>query len=143
MLNGKGGIGRSGTFRLPAEAEWEYACRAGTTGRFPFDGGISQLAAHAWYNKNAQGQSRQVGQRQSNPWGLCDMLGNVWEWCEDWYAAYPGAETSNKFMGREMRVLRGGSYVGNSTQLSCSGRSGGIPDERSKGVGFRVVLEGK
>ncbi len=129
--------------RLPTEAEWEYACRGGTTGRFFFEGGVPTLGRYAWYGKNAHGGGQPVGQLEANPKGLRDMLGNVWEWCEDWYAAYPGAENANSFMGQQARVLRGGSYANNSSMISCSGRSGAAPDDRSKGVGFRVVFSDK
>jgi len=127
------------TVSLPSEAEWEYACRGGTTGRFFFKGGLSDLSDHAWFRSNAARQSHVVGELKPNELGLYDMLGNVWEWCDDWYDAYPGASRANKFMGTSMRVLRGGCYQNDSRMISCPGRSGALPNEKDSGVGFRIV----
>ena len=131
------------SFRLPTEAEWEYACRAGTTGRFFFDGGLPSLGKYAWYRQNSRGRTQPVGGREPNPWGLCDMLGGVSEWCSDWYDVYPGLQAKNRFMGQICRVLRGGDYTSAPSLIACSGRTGAEPEERSDGIGFRVVLEGK
>ena len=131
------------TFRLPTEAEWEYACRAGTSGRFFFDGGLPALGKYAWYRQNSHGRIQPVGGREPNPWGLCDMLGSVSEWCSDWYDAYPGLQTKNRFMGKTCHVLRGGDYTSASALIACSGRTGAEPEEHSDGVGFRFVLGGK
>lgn len=127
------------TVSLPSEAEWEYACRAGTLGRFSFDGGLKLLPEHAWFRSNAARKPHPVGELKPNKLGVHDMLGNVWEWCDDWYDAYPGASRPNKFMGKSLRVLRGGCYQNDSRMLSSPGRSGAPPDERDSGVGFRIV----
>src|SRR5262249_42225078 len=105
------------TYRLPTEAEWEYACRAGTTGDY-----AGELKAMAWFDENSHTgiygyqQTQQVGQKQLNPWGLADMNGNVSEWCEDWYhETYYGAPSDGGawLSGGEQksRVSRGGSYL--------------------------------
>jgi len=96
-------------YRLLTEAEWEYACRAGTTGER-----YGELDAIAWYDKNSGGRTHPVGQKQPNAWGLYDMLGNVWEWCADWYgenyyANSPSTDPRGPSSG-SYRVLRGGSW---------------------------------
>jgi formylglycine-generating enzyme required for sulfatase activity len=123
-------------FRLPTEAEWEYACRAGTTGDRYGD-----LDAIAWYNSNSGNTTHIVGQKQANAWGLFDTLGNVWEWCQDWYGGYgagyqtdpagPGSGTS--------RVLRGGSWYNNAQYGRSSYRYGDDPGIRHSPVGFRLA----
>ena len=86
-------------YRLPSEAEWEQACRAGGTGKFPFGDDASQLGRHAWTKANSQGKVHPVGEKEPNAWGLTDMLGNVWQWTNDWADA-----------DRKQRVLRGGAW---------------------------------
>lgn len=129
--------GRTG-YALPTESQWEFACRASTTDRFPFDGGLAALGDYAWYKPNSRMRVHEVGTLQPNPFGLQDMLGNVWEWCEDKYAPYPGAEAT-RFMDKGLRVLRGGAYFSHSSLISAYGRSGGEPESAERGVGFRVV----
>jgi formylglycine-generating enzyme required for sulfatase activity len=156
-------------YRLPTEAEWEYACRAGTTGDYGGD-----LDAMAWYGNNSGrgrldaaeifrtdyqnyfkrirengGQTHAVGTKLPNSFGLFDMHGNVWEWCQDWYhGSYNGAPTDGSawLSGRQNqdRMLRGGSCDGYATSLRAAGRVADAPSDRGDGSGdgldgFRVV----
>ena len=77
-------VGGNG-YRLPSEAEWEYACRAGMVGLFPWGDDIGKQGEHAWFRDSSDSKTHPVGQKRPNAWGLYDMLGNVWEWCADWY----------------------------------------------------------
>ena len=107
-------------YRLPTEAEWEYACRAGTKTKYYFSNLANNLGQYAWYKTNANSTTHPVGKKKPNPWGLYDMHGNVWEWCNDYYAEkYDETDTANPEgpdAGDE-RVLRGGGFT--STAKSC------------------------
>jgi formylglycine-generating enzyme required for sulfatase activity len=131
--------GEGVTYRLPTEAEWEYACRAGTTGDYA--GNISEMA---WYSENAEKKTHSVGGKKPNAWGLADMQGNVWEWCQDWeHETYLGAPTDGSAWlsagEQKHRVLRGGGWDGPATVLRSAHRGGGTPDTRWPDDGFRLV----
>jgi formylglycine-generating enzyme required for sulfatase activity len=131
------------TYRLPTEAEWEYACRAGTTTWFSFGDDEESLGEYAWYRDDSEGKTHPVGGKKPNAWGLDDMHGNVWEWCQDWYdGAYyktsstddpPGPETSS------VRVFRGGGWWNSARFCRAAFRGGNEPQYRSGNLGFRVA----
>ncbi|HUT88652.1 MAG TPA: bifunctional serine/threonine-protein kinase/formylglycine-generating enzyme family protein [Thermoguttaceae bacterium] len=131
-------------YRLPTEAEWEYACRAGTTTRYAFGDDAANLGDYAWVCENAGGITHPVGQKKPNRWGLFDVHGNVLEWCEDWfdkdyYERSPSEDPAGR-AGNEFRVLRGGSWVSpdvDSTRSAC--RDYFAPHFRARYIGFRVV----
>jgi formylglycine-generating enzyme required for sulfatase activity len=127
-------------YRLPTEAEWEYACRAGTNTAFHW--GDSFDTSFFWCGYNASRGPRRVGLAKPNPWGLHDMSGNVWEWCEDWYAEDGYASSGNRDpqgpASGSRRVLRGGSWWGTPEDCRSSNRLGYAPDSRLYTVGFRV-----
>jgi formylglycine-generating enzyme required for sulfatase activity len=131
-------------YRLPTEAEWEYACRAGTTTRYYYgdDPNYTNLASHAWYEGNSGYHTQPVAQKTPNPWGLYDMCGNVWEWCQDWYAAYPGGSVPDPQgpATGDYRVLRGGSWDDPAWNARSACRYGEQPQNRREYYGFRVVL---
>jgi len=128
------------TFRLATEAEWEYACRAETT--TPYSCPEEELSDHAWYYANAFGEAHEVGSKKPNPWGLYDMHGNVWEWCQDsWrYEFDPSIDLENCLNPREVkRVLRGGSWFEFKENATSSSRHRYELTFRYIDVGFRVV----
>ncbi|OLT56291.1 hypothetical protein BI334_32320 [Moorena producens 3L] len=129
-------------FRLPSEAEWEYACRAGTTTRYYFGDNSSQLGDYAWYDGNSGSKTHPVGQKKPNKWKLYDMMGNVWEWCEDTrHGNYDHAPVDGSAWfdnDNDNRLLRGGSWHHNSRGCRCADRNYS-PDPRYSSYGFRVV----
>ena len=139
-LNAKTG-GQGGKFVLPTEAQWEYACREGSTGKFCFGDDEKQLGEYAWYRYNSGDKTHGVGEKKPNAWGLYDMHGNVWEWCADWYGAY-GAEAADDPSGPTTgpyRVSRGGSWfdVGRFCQSAFRNYFG--PGFRYNFLGLRVA----
>lgn len=126
---------------LPTEAQWEYACRAETTTRFSYGDGDSQLGDYAWFSSNSNSQTHPVKQKPPNPWGLYDMHGNVWEWCADWFGAYPGGSITD-FSGSKsgsVRVCRGGSWFVGPRDLRSAVRLRLAPAGAYYGLGFRVA----
>ena len=139
-LNAKTG-GQGGKFVLPTEAQWEYACRAGSTGSFCFGDDEKQLGEYAWYAANSGRKTHSVGEKKPNAWGLYDMHGNVWEWCEDWYGVY-GAEAVDDPSGPttgSYRVIRGGGWFKDDVNCQSTFRFSFRPAYRSGGVGLRVA----
>jgi formylglycine-generating enzyme required for sulfatase activity/serine/threonine protein kinase len=131
-------------YRLPTEAEWEYACRAGSTTRYPFLEGAGVMGEYVWYRRNSEGKTHPVGQKLPNAWGLYDMLGNVLEWCGDWYgetyyASSPGSDPSGP-PSASTRVDRGGSWTSVPPFCRSADRAGFAPGERNNYLGFRVAL---
>jgi formylglycine-generating enzyme required for sulfatase activity len=129
-------------YRLPTEAEWEYACRAGTTTKYCFGDNESQLGEYGWYDKNSGSKTHPVGEKKANSWGLYDMHGNVWEWCADWYGDYPkGAVTDPVGPATgSLRVFRGGGWNGEAASCRSAGRGGNGPSFRGGNLGFRLAL---
>ncbi|MDB9545188.1 SUMF1/EgtB/PvdO family nonheme iron enzyme [Microcystis aeruginosa CS-1036] len=131
------------TYRLPTEAEWEYACRAGTTTRYYFGDDANQLGDYAWYDGNSQKTTHPVGQKKPNAWGLYDMSGNVWEWCEDdWHDNYIGAPKDGSAWlknGNNCSPVRGGSWCVNPNYCRSAFRSPYDRRDDDGNLGFRVV----
>jgi formylglycine-generating enzyme required for sulfatase activity len=134
-------------YRLPTDAEWEYACRAGTTNRFFFgdDPSYTQLGDYSWYSKNSGNQTHPVGSLKPNPWGLYDINGNVDQWCSDWFDYYlaggsvtdPKGPTTDR---NATRVVRGGYYTGQAHECRMAVRNA-LPQSLGQyNIGFRPVL---
>lgn len=134
-------------YRLPTEAEWEYACRAGTTTQYSFGDGTRNLGLYAWHRGNAGRQTHPVGTLLSNAWGLHDMHGNVWEWCSDWYgrnyyvsspSRNPKGPTNGEY---RYRVRRGGSWYYFGGSIRSADRDGATPDGTLHAMGFRLARD--
>ena len=129
-------------YRLPTEAEWEYACRAGSAAKYCYGDDDSRLGDYAWHMLNANFKTQQVGQKKPNAWGLYDMHGNVWEWCADWYdveyyANSPMDDPTGPSTGTS-RVHRGGSFSKSAEGCGSAARFESPPDSRRLVLGFRV-----
>jgi formylglycine-generating enzyme required for sulfatase activity len=134
-------------YRLPTEAEWEYACRAGSTTEYHFGNDAGQLEKYAWYADNAGGETHPVGQREPNKWGLYDMHGNVWEWVQDeWHGNYEGAPKDGSPWedgSGSSRVDRGGSWNYFARLCRSAYRVNNSPDARYDNLGLRLVRTAK
>lgn len=127
------------SYRLPSEAEWEYACHGQMTGE-----SMGAIDVLAWYFNNSANKTHPVGEKQANAWGLYDMLGNVWEWCEDVYHdSYKGAPTDGSAWltggDQRYRVMRGGSWIDNSFYCRVNERIRAMPATRQRNSGLRIV----
>lgn len=141
-LNEKEGTNK---YRLPSEAEWEYAVRAGTTTRYSFGDDETDLGNYAWYSSNSGSNTHPVGQKQPNAFGLYDMHGNVWEWVQDLYHSdYDGAPTEGSAWENGVgsdRVFRGGCWNAVAGVCRSAVRYGRDPGFRADGLGFRLLQE--
>jgi formylglycine-generating enzyme required for sulfatase activity len=146
-------------YQLPTEAEWEYACRAGTTTEYSFGDDPSKLGDYAWYSKNSGGQYHKVGEKKPNPWGLYDIHGNVMEWTLDqfsaaWYSQSPKVDPWNHATQAYPLAVRGGSWMDAASDLRCGARTPSDPSWKqqdpqlpksiwyetdAQGLGFRLV----
>jgi formylglycine-generating enzyme required for sulfatase activity len=129
-------------YRLPTEAEWEYACRAGSNTVFSFDDEEGLLPEYGWFDRNSSNRTHTVCLLEPNAWGLYDMHGNVWEWCSDRYGEYPKGAVSDP-TGPEVgsdRVLRGGGWSNGAANCRSANRDRNDPSDRNDGIGFRVAL---
>jgi formylglycine-generating enzyme required for sulfatase activity len=136
-------LGDDEVVRLPAEAEWEYACRAGTTTAYGFGDSADDLKDYAWFKANSKGEDPPVGKKKPNAWGLYDLHGYVWEWCQDaWHDSYEGAPADGSAWEEKdakERVVRGGSWADEAPSLRSAFRGHQPAGQRSDTIGFRCV----
>jgi formylglycine-generating enzyme required for sulfatase activity len=136
-------LGRNEVIRLPSEAEWEYACRAGTATRYSFGDDVKLLGDYAWFAGNSRGHDPPVGRKKPNAWGLFDMHGYVWEWCADaWSDDHRGAATDGaprQSKDAKERVIRGGSWADPADSARSAYRGKAAGTHKSDRVGFRCV----
>jgi len=130
-------------YGLPTEAEWEYACRAGTYTLFSYGNNTEKAEEYAWYSENAEGKSHPVGEKKPNPWGLHDMHGNVFEWCYDYYDKdYYKESASENPQGPDSgvyRIIRSSGYCYSEDGLRCAQRGADNPDDQSRYIGLRLI----
>ena len=140
QLNTKEGGTR---YRLPTEAEWEYAARAGSTTAYSFGDNASQLGQYAWHDANAGGTTHPVGRLQPNAWGLYDMHGNVWEWVQGWHGAYANGSVTDPTGSQpgSLGVARGGGWHNGARFCRSAIRRDVAPGDRGASLGFRLVRE--
>ena len=140
-INNRSCIFTRNGYRLPTEAEWEYACRAGTTTRYYSGNSESDLARVGWYRLNSDGTTHPAAQKEPNAWGLFDMHGNVWEWCNDWMGNYRRLGTRNPTGPRygHSRVLRGGGWHYPAVGCHVAYRHRARPEFKISAVGFRLA----
>ena len=141
-LNEKEGTNK---YRLPTEAEWEYAARAGTTTRYSFGDDDSKLGEYAWYIENSGDKTHPVGNKGANPWGLYDVHGNVWEWGQDeWHDTYNGAPIDGSAWedgDSAARVARGGSWFGYAGRCGSASSARSNPGDHHHNLSFRLLKE--
>ncbi len=133
------------TFALPTEAQWEYACRAGTSTRYCYGNDESQLTDYAWFDRNAAHAGKMYaprsGQLEPNPWGVYDMHGGLWEWCRDFYqSALPGGSDPIVTQPAAQRVRRGGCWLNPDVDCRSAVRGFSSPESRVNWLGFRVAV---
>ncbi|MBO5235045.1 MAG: formylglycine-generating enzyme family protein [Alistipes sp.] len=130
-------------YRLPTEAEWEYAARGGDQSKGYKYSGSNNIDEVAWHGDNSAMRTHLVGQKQPNELGLYDMSGNVWEWCSDWYGSYSSGSQTNPTgpANGSDRVLRGGCWINSAGSCRVSYRGTGGPSIRNFGFGFRLVCQ--
>jgi formylglycine-generating enzyme required for sulfatase activity/serine/threonine protein kinase len=127
-------------YRLPTEAEWEFACRAGSSTRYSFGDSAAALDEYAWFKANSNGQTQPVGQKKPNAWGLYDMHGNVWEWCSDAYAPYPSGTIEDPIGPGSKGLYRGGCWKYPPSHCRSVLRVSFPRSSRFDDAGFRVVM---
>lgn len=130
-------------FRMPTEAEWEFAARGGNNSEGTVYSGSSTIGSVAWYSQNSSGKTHPVAQKQANELNLYDMNGNLWEWCSDWYGNYSSASQTNPTgaTSGSSRVIRGGGYTDSAVDCRVSVRSSATPSQGYNTIGLRLVME--